>query len=108
MTWDTITDIVIFNKPKQDSPISLIISDTYIFETNPAVHLGIRQDASLKLTNRIKEMCQKAKNAFFALADIGMRSDALNPITLEVEDECRPGFHNISTLINFNKHMLTL
>ena len=60
-------NIVVFNKPKHDSLVSLIIGDTYIFETDHAVHLGIRQDASLKLTNRIKERCQEAKMFFLRL-----------------------------------------
>ena len=41
----------------------------------------LRQDGSIKLTNRISERCQKAKNDFFVMTYLSMRPNALNPST---------------------------
>ena len=49
-------------------------------QTNSTVHLGIRQDSNLKITDRINERCQKAKNAFFAISAQGLHPYGLNPL----------------------------
>ena len=72
---------VVFNKSKSDLPIKLTIVNNLMHENDHADQLGIRQSCTLKYHHRIEERCQKAKNAFHALADPGMRCDALNPVT---------------------------
>ena len=44
-----------------------------------AVHLGILQESSRCLNNTVKEACIKGRNAFFSLANTGVRPCGLNP-----------------------------
>ena len=57
------------------------MGDSYIQQSDAAVHLGIRQESNLPLSNRMSERCQKTKNAFYAMADLGLRPEVLNPLT---------------------------
>ena len=59
------SNVAVFNNnKKKNAPIKLLLGESYIHEIDSVVHLGIQQDGSLKLTNRISERCQKAKTAF--------------------------------------------
>ena len=58
-----------------------MLGNNFLQQSDYAIHLGIRQDSNLKLTNRITERCQKAKNSFFAMAGLGLRPLGLNPLT---------------------------
>ena len=73
--------IVQFRKQKRDAPLSLWYGNSRLPETTNAMHLGILQDSSLKLSHRIRERCQKAKNSFHAMIGYGVRPLALNPLT---------------------------
>ena len=73
--------IVQFRKRKHDGPLSIWYGDSLLPETAHATHLGILQVASLKLSERVGERCQKAKNAFHAMVGYGVRPLALNPLT---------------------------
>ena len=66
---------------KKSFPQQFIFGDSYIQQSDAAVHLGIRQDSNLSLSNRISERCQKAKNAFYAMVDLGLRPEVFNPLT---------------------------
>ena len=57
------------------------MGQSYIKQIDSALHLGIKQDSSLSISSRIAERCQKAKSAFYSMADLGMRPNALNPMT---------------------------
>jgi hypothetical protein len=73
--------IVQFRKRKYEAPLSLWYGDSLLPETDNATHLGILQDSSLKLSQRVRERCQKAKNSFHAMIGYGVRPLALNLLT---------------------------
>jgi hypothetical protein len=68
-------------KTRKEVPVGILYGDQYINLATNAVHLGIRQDSNLKISNRIADRCQKAKNSFFAMIGLGVHPLGLNPIT---------------------------
>ena len=67
------SSIVVFNNKKRCRPYEFLLGQSYIKQIDSAIHLGIKQDSSLSISSRIAERCQKAKSAFYSMADLGMR-----------------------------------
>ena len=68
-------------KRNKEIPVGILYGDQYIESAKNTIHLGIRQDANLSITNRITERCQKAKNSFFAMIGLGVHPTGLSPLT---------------------------
>jgi len=58
------SNVIVFSKMRNPPDAGIMYGSDFFEQTNSTVHLGIRQDSNLKITHRINERCQKAKNAF--------------------------------------------
>ena len=60
--------------------IGVMYESNFLEQQTFMIHLGIRLDANLRLTPRIDERIQKARNAFFAMATQGVHTQGVNPL----------------------------
>ena len=61
-----------------------------------AVHLGILQESSRSLNNTVKEAFIKGRNAFFSLANTGVRPCGLNPkVSVSLNKKSGDTDHNL-------------
>lgn len=74
------SNIVVFTKKRRVPQVAILYGDKLIDQVNEAQHLGITQTSNLRCTTRITERCQKARNAFFAMAAQGVSIHGLNPL----------------------------
>ena len=74
------SNVIVFSKMRNSPDAGIMYGSDFFVQTNSTVHLGIRQDSNLKITHRINERCQKAKNAFFAISAQGLHPYGLNPL----------------------------
>jgi len=71
---------MVFTHRRSAIKIGIMYESNFLEQQTFMIHLGIRLDANLRLTPRIDERIQKARNAFFAMATQGVHPQGVNPL----------------------------
>ena len=72
--------VIVFGKLRAvlNKFIDIKFGTSSIPQKKAVVHLGIQQDATQSTISRTRDVCAKARNAFYAMSDIGVYTGGLN------------------------------
>ena len=73
--------IVAFTRKRSLKYIPIYYGKSVLSVKTETVHLGMLQSSNGKVKEKILERCQKAKNAYYAISGMGVRSQGLNQVT---------------------------
>ena len=75
------SNVIVFGKSvNKMTKCNIKLGNKVIPQVTSVTHLGFRQEATRRSLDRTLESCKKAKNAFYAMSEIGVRPTGLNPI----------------------------
>ena len=74
------SNILIISRSRSLQTSEFKIGGAVIPRVKVATHLGIHIQENLTLKARIEQRCQKGRNAFYAMSELGLHPSALNPI----------------------------
>ncbi|MEW8545051.1 MAG: reverse transcriptase family protein, partial [Candidatus Thiodiazotropha sp.] len=72
--------VIVFGQTRKlaNKTIDIKFGTKRIPQKHSVIHLGILQDATRSTIDRTRDICTKARNAFYAMADIGVHPYGLN------------------------------